>query len=241
MQTSLVDNLACTVQLDFPDEHGSGFYLSVGQSIFLVAAYHVLIKGQLGLPVDAGFTATSCSFDEPANVLQINPLTLQFHGRLKLNRAQDLAAVLIGQADERAAGRNVYHPGVSVRSLSPRGLVSASLDRLQPFSAIQVGADVLALGYPANLGVEQFPQIDPATPLVRGGLVVGVSPARRTIILDCRLDPGNGGGIVVDASGSILGVVAQYVPARVAGGELVNSGYSIVVPTDAVLELLREF
>lgn len=111
----------------------------------------------------------------------------------------------------------------------------------------------MVFGYPTSLGLQQFPQLDPMRPLLRKGIVAGTNPASRFLVLDCPVYFGNSGGPVleVDRQGfgeklSIIGVVDQYVPfVQQAGSQTIamqvqtNSGYSLAIPMDSVLELAK--
>jgi hypothetical protein len=90
-------------------------------------------------------------------------------------------------------------------------------------------------------------------PLLRKGIVAGLNPAKKSIVVDCPSYPGNSGGPVLQierqlttSKFEIIGVVIEYVPfveavevARTPGAALANSGYSIVAPMDFVLELIK--
>ena len=68
----------------------------------------------------------------------------------------------------------------------------------------------------------------------------------KTIILDCPAYPGNSGGLVIEIERigvanynlSPIGIVSEYVPFYKKVTQ--NSGYSIVVPMDAVNELISK-
>lgn len=108
-----------------------------------------------------------------------------------------------------------------------------------------------------SLGVSSLPQLDLARPLLRHGIVAAKNEALRTIIIDCPVYPGNSGGpvleIEVDGAAThfhAIGVVSEFVPAAERwindpyGYEniyLSNSGYSVVVPIDAVDEVIGTF
>jgi hypothetical protein len=80
--------------------------------------------------------------------------------------------------------------------------------------------------------------------------VAGENLLTHSIILDCPVYFGNSGSPVIeidhDASGGrgvwTIGVVSQYVPYANGGKTftiMANSGYSVVVPMDYVLELIK--
>jgi hypothetical protein len=147
--------------------------------------------------------------------------------------------------------------GVEVISFSQSGILGADAKMLRTFDKVLVGNEAMVFGYPNSLGLQQFPQLDPNRPLLRKGIIAGTNPAKKSIILDCSVYFGNSGDPVLEmdrgASNTqltIIGIVDQYVPfTQSAGSETPtmasamqvqsNSGYSIVVPIDFVLELVK--
>ncbi len=109
----------------------------------------------------------------------------------------------------------------------------------------------MVFGYPSSIGLKNAPQIDYNRPLLRKGILAGTNPATRTLILDCPVYFGNSGGPVLEvdrqgltATFRIIGVVIQFIPFNETAGSqtamiLSNSGYSVAVPMDFVLELLK--
>lgn len=143
-------------------------------------------------------------------------------------------------------------PGVSVQSVARYGILGVeAATNIKTFDKVLVGNDVILFGYPNSLALRQFQQLDPSRPLLRKGIVAGKNPDRKSIILDCPVYFGNSGGPVleIDHEGfgekvPIIGVVDQFVPfVQAAGAQTFqmqfegNSGYSIIVPMDFVLEL----
>jgi hypothetical protein len=125
---------------------------------------------------------------------------------------------------------------------------------MKTFDQVLVGNDVLVMGYPTSLQLGNLPELDPRRPLLRKGIVAGVNPATRSIILDSPMYFGDSGGLVLelDRDGlntfyKIIGVVDKYVPysestktATSSTTFSMNSGYSIAVPMDFVLELIKD-
>jgi hypothetical protein len=147
--------------------------------------------------------------------------------------------------------------GVQIVSYSASGVLGADISALRTFDKVLVGNEAMVFGYPNSLGLQQFPQLDPNRPLLRKGIVAGTNPGKKSIILDCPVYFGNSGGPVLEMDRgafstqlSIIGVVDQYVPFLQGGGSQTptmafamqiqtNSGYSIAIPMDFVLELVR--
>jgi hypothetical protein len=121
------------------------------------------------------------------------------------------------------------------------------------FDQVLSGNDVMLFGYPSSLALQALQQLDPTRPLLRKGIIAGVNPEKKSIILDCPVYFGNSGGPVLEMDRDgfqiqlrIIGVVNQFVPfIQQAGSQTFemqfasNSGYSIITPMDFVLELTR--
>jgi hypothetical protein len=91
-------------------------------------------------------------------------------------------------------------------------------------------------------------------PLVRKGIVSGRNEAKNTIILDCEVYPGNSGGPVIEkepvrqgTSYKLIGTISQFIPFAqgvntsvkgLTGFALNNSGYSVIVPCDPMLQII---
>jgi hypothetical protein len=119
---------------------------------------------------------------------------------------------------------------------------------------VHIGNDAIVFGYPVSLGLHDVKhpeqdQLDPLFPLIRKGAIAGKNYGRRLIVLDAPSYFGNSGGpaVEVDRAGfayklNIIGVITDFVP-FVDKGQLsityTNSGYSIAVPMDPVLELVK--
>src|SRR5438552_1235751 len=118
-------------------------------------------------------------------------------------------------------------------------------------------------GFPSVV-VAGFSQIDTTRPLVRGGIVAGINPVLKTIIIDAPVNHGNSGGLVVQLSRTnrlrIIGIATQFVPvpedvlplapadapaSPTASSRtllaLGNSGYGVVASADAIIDLIAAF
>jgi Trypsin-like peptidase domain len=266
------DNLAYPVFVQFPDEQASGFYLNSNNSIYLVTAKHVLFSPATGL-LHPGLMVLLSYLRDPkqvgTNVLTVDLGALSQAGEVKAHPIADVAVVRIGDVvkipDQAAApppnnGYSSYAihflPGVTVSALSPDGgLLSVALDTIKKYDDVLVANDVLVFGYPTSLGIKESPQLDPLRPLLRRGIVAGLNPGAKSIVIDCPSYPGNSGGPVVEADRqafsarfSIIGVVSGFVPfeeksinypIEYQNISIANSGYTVVTPMDFVLELTK--
>ena len=121
---------------------------------------------------------------------------------------------------------------------------------VKKYNEVLVGNQVFVFGYPVSIGIRDVPQLDLRHPLLRSGIVAGLNRATKAIVIDCAVYPGNSGGPVVQVEHKglpsyfeVIGVVSQFVPFQEMAGQfnrlLTNSGYAMVVPMDAVLELTQ--
>jgi trypsin-like peptidase len=154
-----------------------------------------------------------------------------------------------------ASPLRTVHPllGVNVVSMAKLGLLGVDVANVKTFDHVLTGNGVMVFGYPSSLALENLQQLDASRPLLRKGIVAGTNPEKKSIVLDCPVYYGNSGGPVleVDSEGfgsrfAIIGVVDQFVPfIQSAGSQTVamqiasNSGYSIAIPMDFVLELTK--
>jgi hypothetical protein len=145
-----------------------------------------------------------------------------------------------------------FAPGITVSAAPGSELVGFAPEAIRTYDQVLVGNDAIAYGYPRSLGSlsadKQF-DLDPLRPLLRKGLIAGLNEAKRTIILDCPAYRGNSGGPAVEVEPDgfqrkylVIGVITEFVPLVETASDFTfafNSGYSVVEPMDAVLELTK--
>jgi hypothetical protein len=187
-------------------------------------------------------------------VLRLDLAHLMSAGEIRCSTNRDIALVRIEECNPTNLTVSHFLPGVMCTStntglgLFPSNFACALKD-------VDVGADVYMFGYPMSLTAPIRAAFDPAQPLLRKGIVAGVNLASRTIIVDCPAYPGNSGGPVIqvehpsvgDTSYQIIGIATRLVPfqeewenktLRYSHVIVSNSGYTIVEPIDAALELV---
>lgn len=135
------------------------------------------------------------------------------------------------------------------------GLVAVNILNTRPFDKVLISNELFLFGYPTSIGIEETSQIEPQRPLLRKGIIAEKNVSKRTIIIDCPTYFGNSGGPVMmveqvsltKTEFPIIGLVSEFAPFKetwinithkISHWEISNSGYSIVTPIDAVLELL---
>jgi hypothetical protein len=241
------DFLHVPVSISIGNSAGSGFLLNTDTSIYVVTAKHVLHDGtSLHAPVmqcvgRRGSVIAKLEVD----LAQAVPV---------LHQSADVAIVRIGDWDKTK--KTTVAQGVRfLNSLPPDfKLLGINTGQCFKFVDVIVGNDVYVFGYPTSLSLAG--QLDPARPLLRKGVVADKDSAKDHIVIDCPVYQGNSGGLVLERrevgpatyQAGAIGVASQFVPfveqfqsmqfPDIVHTTLENSGYSIVVPIDRVLELL---
>ena len=246
----------------------SGFYFNDNQSgIYLVTAAHVLFNTEAGEadPSLRGARALLLSYPEEALpepvYIELDLVKLKEQGLLGRHATEDAAAVLIGRTEGEGAERSVVlSDGVQRKahaaSAGTGTILGAHAGMTRSFNQVYIGNEVYTFGFPTSLGIEKYPQIDYKRPLLRKGIVAGKNPEKKTLILDCTTHHGNSGGpvieVVEDDAGKpsfwLIGMVTEYIPFEnkqylgrrrsLKLSNLENSGYSVVLPTDVIHELV---
>ncbi len=241
--------------------YGSGFFLNKGGFLFLVTARHVLFDEKALIRpfplLSDNATLVSYSNDPKENKRNVTKLNLK-----ALNEAgyvqssdHDVAVVKIATLTEQGSTlRTEGLPGVIFDNGSNLTAIPDNL--LKKFDDVIIGGDAIIFGYPVTIGLKGYPQIDYFRPLMRKGLIAGVNATNRnnrTIILDCPVNHGNSGGTVVEVEHTftgnkykLIGLVSQYIPYLnednfdlPSNPKYDNSGYSVIVPIDYALDLLK--
>ncbi|MFI5086944.1 MAG: trypsin-like peptidase domain-containing protein [Terriglobales bacterium] len=270
------DNLAYPVLITLSDcssniasVQGSGFFLDAGSEEYLVTARHIVFneseRVQPGhahplLCNKAELVSSSRDpKDKQKNRIQLDLRLLNGAGKVKAHATRDVVVVQIGVVQKNAGGEQgvgvlTFIPGAQSASITASGLLDVGLSTVKRFDEVLTANDVYVFGYPSSIGIQQAPQIDYDSPLLRKGIVAGTNQSNKTIVLDCLTFFGNSGGPVLQAVHvglairfSVIGVISQYVPVTetwmnttVKYGyiQIHNSGYSIAEPMDGVLELI---
>lgn len=255
------DNLAYPVLVELIGSNlGSGFFLNTANATYLVTAKHVLFDPKTG-ELRAG-TANLLSYPRNIsgsgrNLLSVNLKALLKTGEIRSHTKEDVSVIRLGidkekNSEDKGQELLLFNEITPIES-TESGIVGVGLENVKKFDQVLIANSVIVFGYPTSLGLEKVPQLDPVRPLLRKGIVAGVDPNRKSLVIDCSVYPGNSGGPVVQITQewpkihfAIIGVVSQFVPfdsKRLQGlpqdfsRSLTNSGYAIVTPMDFVLEL----
>lgn len=246
---------------------GSGFYLNFPNDVYFVTARHVIFTLPNGELPDAELELMSYSSDLSVQhriILTASLSRLNADGNVRAHEHKDVVVVKVATINSTAPSGSpapqspvpslpiTYAAGITINTVPGSVIVGFSPEAVRTYDQVLVGNDVIAYGYPRSLGSisadKQF-DLDPLRPLLRKGLVAGLNEAKRTIILDCPAYRGNSGGpaVEVELDGFqrkflIIGVITEFVPLVERASDFTfafNSGYSVVEPMDAVLELTK--
>lgn len=127
---------------------------------------------------------------------------------------------------------------------------------INKYENINLGNDIILVGYPSSIGLSKQPQFDYTRPLLRKGIVAGKYNRLESIIIDCPTFAGNSGGPVFERvesffsiSYKLIGIATEYIPYienwenKLNGAvnvQTMNSGYTIVAPIDHALKLIQD-
>lgn len=252
------NNLSYPVLVQIGDGIGSGFYFRTDQKLFLVTALHILYRVKEQSKPLRGNIITLTSYDRDLSITA--PIEFEVDlplAPIRKNDSKDIVLVEIGDIQVENEIGNIRFGG-SVRPLTPGGnFVVVPNSSLKRFDDVLVSNDVFILGYPSSLGFPEEQQIELKKPLLRKGIIAGKNTSNGTVILDCPIYFGNSGGMAIEVEEvsptqkrfMVIGVVSQFIPfvERLKSIQLgytnlsiENSGYSVVVPIDTILELTTE-
>jgi Trypsin-like peptidase domain len=241
---------------------GSGCFLRMSNSVYLITAKHVFFAEPEGTNAPALLSpiavAKSYSRAGTTNVsvrtLAIGLGQLLSAGEVRFSTNRDVAIVRIEECSSNDV--NIVSPLPGITFLSPdKGLQLYGPEFTCAAKDVDVGAEVFMFGYPTSLTGPISKVFDPSEPLLRKGIVAGINLARNTIIIDCPSYFGNSGGPVIQVDHPslgetrfrIIGLVRGFVPFQEEWENKTmkyshviksNSGYTVVEPIDIALALV---
>lgn len=223
---------------------GTGFILYDESWVYLVTAAHVLFDKDK----DALYSDT-VEIHQPVGKIRdgqsmITRLELD---KLKYNYnlAQDYFVVRFAKI---ISGVQIveFLDGVDVVKHDANG-VAIALDRICMLQDVQLGEEVMIVGYPSSVGLKQDPQFDYNVPLLQRGIVSNIYDRQKTIILDSSVYPGNSGSLVLVTRDDVvkaIGMVLRYIPYeqvwyntrdRLVNREYHISRFSVALSFDVIL------
>lgn len=238
---------------------GSGFFISSSNHLFFATAAHVLFANE-GTNAAGGNAALMWHNTNGTNdtqcAIKLDLSFLNANGEIRRHPSHDVAVIRLGFIDTNGFD-HFYYPGVSVVNPGPPTVVRN--DIIRRLDLVNIGDDIYVFGYPTSIGMQETPQFDYTSALLRKGIISAIYHQKSTIIIDAASYFGNSGGPVLEKeelnfNGSqfyVIGVVSQYIPfvdtiqstSEKYGyhntmTEVSNSGYAVVEPVDFIEDIL---
>ncbi len=168
-------------------------------------------------------------------------------GCIQYDSLKDIAVIAIAafRSNKAPSGKPQYYPFIIKKTVD---YVPAWLsERSDLYKDVEVGGSVNTFGYPMTLGLKQTGQFSYEHPLLRKGDISGKSEKLKTIVIYTPIYTGNTGGPVFEVKYTsqgekirLIGIVGGPVPlSNKLNNQNVNSDYSIVIPIDGAIELIK--
>jgi hypothetical protein len=241
---------------------GSGFFLQLSNSVYLITAKHVLFtesEGTNALQLQSPAAVVKSyahvgTTNITERVFNIDLAQLMSAGEIRYSSNRDVALVRIEQCASNDSHLAFSLPGFAKAS-QDTGLNLFGVEFACRTSEVDVGAEVFMFGYPISLTGPISAIFDPSEPLLRKGIVAGLNLVRKTMIIDCPSYFGNSGGPVIQVDHPnfgvtrfrVIGLVSGFVPfqeewenktMRYSHVLKSNSGYTVVEPVDIALDMV---
>ncbi|MDQ5962809.1 MAG: Serine protease [Patescibacteria group bacterium] len=260
------NNLNYPVRILAGTSSGSGFIVGTDDknNIYIVTAKHVLYYQD---PTTKEFklfaekikivcnTFVEPYVYKPPRIYELSLQKLIADNHLKQHSSQDIVVIKFG---ERKDSRIHFLAGVTLLQNAEGSIVTYELSGARKFNDVDISNEIFALGYPVSLSTSEMKQINYDLPLVRKGIIAGKNYDNKTLILDCPVYGGNSGGLALEINLDVpnevnihlIGVIVQFVPfveqwqntrfPSLYNTHYQNSGYSIVLPVDFIIDLIDE-
>lgn len=227
---------------------GSGFYLKTPLATYFVTAKHVLFAPSGRLWEESAELASYPRDPKDQNriVMRLDLKALEKVKRVAAHPTQDIAVVKIGTPQQGDPNLLSLLKEVQLVSVGTGGIVTVGIENIKQFSDVFVANDIFTFGYP---GLDMT--LLDSKPLLRAGIVSSKIDGFKTMILDSQVFPGHSGGPVLEIDDDglkrnlhVVGVISRSIPVeenRANKTVSVNSGYTLAVPMDFVLESINEF
>jgi S1-C subfamily serine protease len=238
---------------------GSGFLItdSVTNNIFIVTALHVLVNEDMSIRTDS---LDIIAYRENPDIDPQIQYKLSIKGcvdskALRLDKKNDLAILKFAKVEKRDSTFFLQYPQY-VKKKSKESLIQPwSTEGVAKIDDVLSGSEIFIVGFPRSLGLKSNFDLD--RPLYRKGIIAGKNIKLKRIIGDGAVYFGNSGGMVVcnhfDGkvfSIRLIGLVSEYIPYEdylydnrgiVRSLDVKNSGYSVIIPVDFILDLINGF
>lgn len=244
---------------NLPPEDGSGFFYADSKYVYLVTAKHVLFDTTNLLRTNIATLYYYPMLKETQERMDVNLNELVDSNVVEVHPSLDIAVVMIGKNDTLNHLVNFF-PSVKIQNHIPSVFPNIIKEIIKESKDVSIGDDIFLFGYPTSIGI-QFPkyllQIDASKPILRKGIIAAKNENLKTYILDCPAYPGNSGGPVIQIqqgyygqkpSYYIIGLTTEFIPYEeyyqnlrynFINKEWTNSGLSVAIPIDYVLEVIE--
>lgn len=244
---------------------GSGFLYSDTTYLYLITARHVVLLEQTNSSTGKAdfYLLDTLNISwyprEPdknnPNSSGINLKGLFNQKEVLFNIDKDIAVIRIGKLSNEGYSHIEYNKNNVVKYTPISRVLHYSPQLIRKFDDAYISNDVFIFGYPKSLALKQNPKYNFNRPLIRKGIIAGKNHDLKSIIIDCPSYGGNSGGAVIEVDPKeqrvyLLGLVIEFIPFveewvnsryKNANFEISNSGYSVVISMDDVLDLISKF
>jgi hypothetical protein len=180
--------------------------------------------------------------------IQLQLAKLLKDGQIWSHPSRDVALVHIGDiADRGERSKLDFVDGVEeVEETEKVNVAGVPSSGVKMFSDVFIGNSIFTFGYPVSV-TQDNPALNIKVPLLRKGLVAGKNDDLRLIILDCPAHRGDSGGLVIEVEDVFPAVKLRAIGVMtdiILTDDLTkaeNSGFSVAVPMDDVLEMVKDW
>ncbi|MBD3341775.1 MAG: hypothetical protein GF353_21910 [Candidatus Lokiarchaeota archaeon] len=257
-----VENFKFSVQVEISSRvPATGIYIRDSLNVYFVTAKHVLFdtsvdtlwsnKAKLSSPPEEDI------FQGDLMEFSLDLKFLISQAEIKYHKKHDVATIRMGGLSKNLKKVGLTKGVKLTGEIIPKsGFPALDIRFTKLYKDILVGNNVYVIGYPSALGFQESPQFDYKRPLLRKGSIAGKFDKAKTVILDCPVYYGNSGSPVIQVtevfgakSYEVIGVIIQFIPFDEAWTNRKilpprtfssNSGYSVVEPIDAILEVIYQ-
>lgn len=259
------DNLGYSIflSIDGGKSNGSGFRMKFKDKNYIITAKHVLYNDD-DILWGEQLLVTCQSVDNSITEPLLFEVGLK-EAKIFPSKTSDIVAILIGHNvklyDDETPLKNIK--GTNIRPAKLIGedyitlvsggqgaFVSLEVEATRGLNEIGIANDVYLMGYPISIGLQRNKYFDFSKPLLRKGIIAGKN--KNTFIIDCPSYQGNSGGPIIEHGEDdlfrVIGVVSRYIPfetkwfsnrEKITNVEISNSGYTVCISIDEVIDVLN--
>lgn len=239
---------------------GTGFLIKDSSFVYFVTARHNIYDLNTNKVLVDKIKLTAYhdkSTVDDKNIINIDIKTAISKKLLYSKNIDDALVIKIGELEIIEKSKYLIDYYQIVQKSKSSWINPLPIEVIKGYDDIYIGDDIYLFGYPTSIGLKQSPQFDFTRPLIRRGVVAGKYDKLKTLILDCPSYPGNSGGPVIRKvtdgfkwEYNLIGLVVQFIPyeeqwinikSGLVSTDRFNSGYSVAISGDKILELIKNF